>query len=225
MGERPFDVITFDCYGTLVDWGAGIGSAFIEAARADGVLLERGPVLEAYMEVEPAVEAEAYRSYRQVLAETARRVVVRLGWRLRPERASFLAESLPGWPVFPDTNPGLERLAAAGYRLGILSNVDEDLLDATRRSLPVAFDPDLIVTAQSVGSYKPARGHFEEARGRIGLSRWLHAAQSWFHDVVPALELAIPVAWVNRKGEARPEGDGRPDFEVATLSALAGRLT
>ena len=218
---RLYDIITFDCYGTLIDWEAGIGRAFAAAARADGVTLEPLAVLGAYAELEPLVEAETYRRYRDVLAETARRVAARLGWRLASSGAGFLPESLPRWPPFPDTKPALERLANAGHRLGILSNVDDDLLAATLRHFSVNFD--LLVTAQEVGSYKPAHGHFLTARRRIGEGRWLHAAQSYFHDVVPARALGIPVAWINRKDEVAPDG-GRADREFRTLAELADWL-
>jgi 2-haloacid dehalogenase/putative hydrolase of the HAD superfamily len=145
-----------------------------------------------------------------------------MGWALPESRAGFLAESLPSWRPFSDTNPALERLARAGFQLGILSNVDDDLLTGTRRHFTVPFD--LIVTAQQVRSYKPADPHFVAARGRIGATRWLHAAQSHFHDVVPCRRLGIPVAWVNRKNQARLEGQ-RPDRELRTLTDLADWLT
>ncbi len=218
--ERRYDIITFDCYGTLIDWERGIGDAFIEAAAAGGVALDRAAVLAAYAEIEPVVEAEVFRPYHDVLAETARRVAGRLGWELNPSRASFLADSLPDWPPFPDTNPALERLAAAGHALGILSNIDDDLLAGSRRHLTVAFD--LVVTAQQVGSYKPAHGHFVAARTRIGGQRWLHAAQSYVHDVVPARALGVPVAWINR---ARERATGvHPDHAFPTLAELADWL-
>jgi FMN phosphatase YigB (HAD superfamily) len=162
-----------------------------------------------------------YCRYRDVLAETARRAARRLGWFLSPERAASLADSLPGWRPFDDTNPSLERLSAAGYRLGILSNVDDDLLTGTGRNFSVRFD--LLVTAEQVGSTKPAHGHFLAARKRIGTARWLHAAQSAFHDIAPARSPAIPSAWVNRKGQATfPEAT--PDIQVRTLSELVDRL-
>jgi 2-haloalkanoic acid dehalogenase type II len=216
-----YAVVTFDCYGTLIDWDAGIGEAFISAAARDGVSLERNAVLRAYAEIEPLVEAGAFRSYREVLAETAIRVAGRLGWRIGTARAEFLPESLPSWRPFADTNPALERLHAAGIRLGILSNVDDDLLAGTRRHFTVPFD--LVVTAAEVRSYKPAYGHFVRARERLGPADWLHAAQSWFHDVAPAAALGIPVAWVNRKDE--PVGLGAsPVVEVRTLAELADWL-
>jgi FMN phosphatase YigB (HAD superfamily) len=128
---------------------------------------------------------------------------------------------LPGWRPFPDTCPALEALHGAGYRLGILSNVDDDLLAGTLKHFPVPFD--LLVTAQQVGSYKPAHGHFLEARRRLAGRRWLHAAQSFFHDVEPAGALGIPVVWVNRKSERSP-GKVRPGGEVLDLGGLVGWL-
>ncbi len=220
--SRLYDIVTFDCYGTLIDWESGIRAAFLAAAAAEGFALEGAAVVAAYADLEPGVEAGAHRAYRDVLAETARRVAARLGWRLAEDRAGFLAQSLARWPPFPDTNPALARLAAAGYRLGILSNVDDDLLASTRAHFAAGFD--LLVTAQQVGAYKPAHDHFVEARRRIGDARWLHAAQSHFHDVVPARALGIPVAWINRKGEA-PSGGVGPDHEFHTLTELADWLT
>jgi 2-haloalkanoic acid dehalogenase type II len=218
---RNYDVITFDCYGTLIDWESGIGAWFEENAAADRIAIGRSEALAAYAETEPAVEAETFRAYREVLTETVRRVAKRFGWTPAPARARGLADSLPGWKPFPDTNSALQRLVSAGHRIGILSNVDDDLLAETLRHFTVPFD--LLVTAQQVRSYKPAAGHFETARRRIGRSRWLHAAQSHFHDVVPCRALGIPVAWVNRKGASGRE-DVRPDIEVPTLAGLADQL-
>jgi 2-haloalkanoic acid dehalogenase type II len=221
MMARPYDVITFDCYGTLIDWEDGISTAFAQAAAAEAWPLDRTQILQAYAELEPGVEAAPYRLYRDVLTETAQRAAERLGWPLSRERARFLADSLPSWPPFADTNPALERLVGAGYRLGILSNIDDDLLADTRHHFTVTFD--LIVTAQHVGSYKPALNHFAEARRRLGGKRWLHVAQSYFHDVVPARALGVPVAWINRKHQAAPDA-GRADHEFHTLTELADWL-
>jgi 2-haloalkanoic acid dehalogenase type II len=219
--RRPYDIVTFDCYGTLIDWENGLARWFEQAAAADGVAVAPSAAVAAYSEIEPDVEARAYRSYREVLTATALRVAKRLNWPLAPQRAYSLAESLPSWTPFPDANPGLARLATNGYKLGILSNVDDDLLSATLRHFTVRFD--LLVTAQQVRSYKPALRHFEAARERIGKDRWLHVAQSQFHDIVPAYGLGIPVAWVNRKGQAaHPESI--PDMEVKTIGGLADRL-
>ena len=148
MSARPYDIITFDCYGTLIDWEGGIAGAFTRAVVGTGSRLDPHTVLAAYERIEPVVQAEAYRSYREVLTESARRVARELGWALPEARAGFLAESLPFWIPFPDTNAALERLFRAGYQLGILSNVDDDLLAETRKHFTVPID--LIVTAQQV---------------------------------------------------------------------------
>ena len=215
-----YDVITFDCYGTLIDWETGIREAFVSAAREAGAPSRDMDPVPVYARVEPDVEAGPYRSYREVLTETARRVAASLGAALPPSRAGFLADSLASWRPFPDTNPALHRLAAAGCRLGILSNVDDDLLGSTLRRLEVPFEP--IVTAAQVRSYKPGPAHFLEARRRIPTAaRWLHAAQSHFHDVEPCAKLGIPVAWINRKGE-RGEEPGLAQFETRDLASFAG---
>ncbi|HUP19591.1 MAG TPA: haloacid dehalogenase type II [Gemmatimonadota bacterium] len=215
-------VITFDCYGTLIDWESGIWTAFREAAAADGVSLDRERVIEAYHAIEPMVEEGRYRTYREVLREAARRVAAESGWSIDRDQAAFLAKSLPDWPPFPDTNAALARLAE-GRRLGVLSNVDEDLLEATARHLDVHFD--FWVTADRVESYKPDLAHFEAARPFVGNREgWLHVAQSLFHDVAPARCIGVPVAWINRKGE-RPGADApEPDREFADLAELADWL-
>ena len=221
MSPLPYDVVTFDCYGTLIDWERGIAEAFAALGARLRVRVDVDAAVTLYAETEPAVEAEGYRKYRAVLTETGRRVAARLGLTLPPERAGFLAESLPYWRPFPDTNRGLLLLLDAGYRLGILSNVDDDLLNWTRRHFLVPFD--IIVTAEQVGSYKPAPAHWVEARAQIGDRAWLHAAQSYFHDIAPARSLGIPAAWVNRKGESPTDGK-RPDHEVRSVLELAGWL-
>lgn len=221
MTALDIDIITFDCYGTLIDWEGGIVKAFQTEAANDGVELYANRIVAAYSAEERSVESEGYRLYREVLAETARRAAGRLGWKLSSERAGFLAESLVTWKPFHDTNTALERLANE-YRLGILSNVDDDLLAATRQHFTVDFD--LVVTAQQVRSYKPGLAHFKEAIARAGKRRLLHAAQSYFHDVVPASKLEIPVVWVNRKDEHIEQGGPTPTHEVRDLAGLADLL-
>lgn len=216
-----YDIVTFDCYGTLIDWERGITEAFAAAAPHSGTSASPTEVLAAYAAIEPEMESGPYQPYRQVLRGTAAGVGRRLGWPPGGEN-TFLAESLPSWPAFPDTNTALRRLRLSGVRLGILSNVDEDLLAGTRRHFDAPFD--LVITAEQVRSYKPGHAHFEAARRALGNGgRWLHAAQSYFHDVVPAKALGIPVAWINRKSE--PAGSaGPPDAEFRDLSQLADWL-
>ena len=212
-----YDIVTFDCYGTLIDWESGITRAFVDAAHADGVALDPSAIVNAYAEAEREGESGKWRPYREVLVAAAVGAAATLGWDISPERAAFLPTSLSHWGPFEDTNPALQRLRDAGYRLGILSNVDRDLLAATRKHFVVDFD--LLVTAEDVRSYKPSFGHFTATRQWIGDARWLHAAQSSFHDIVPANALRIDTAWVNRHGRA-PLPGGVPKYEVRDLSEL-----
>jgi 2-haloacid dehalogenase len=191
---------TFDCYGTLVDWNAGIA-----AALGDPSLLGR------YHELEPSVQAEdPSRSYRAVLRETARR----LGVDADP------AASLPGWPVFPDTRQALEEALARGWKLGILSNTDRDLIEASMRSIAVRFE--LAIVASEIGSYKPAHGHWRAFAAEVGRMPDVHVAQSHFHDIAPATELGIPTIWINRLAEAG--GEPPPTRELPSLVGLADAL-
>jgi 2-haloalkanoic acid dehalogenase type II len=215
-----FDIITFDCYGTLIDWESGIRKAFIRTSCEDGVTLNEEQIIDTYKRVEPAVQRAAYKRYRDILGEAADETARALGWRVN--YTGFLADSLAAWRPFPDTNSALERLAAAGHKLGILSNIDVDLLAMTRKHFTVEFD--LIITAEDVASYKPGPMHFLVARERIGSDRWLHAAQSNFHDIVPANALGIQNAWINRRGEKALPG-GSPTFEYRDLKGLADAMT
>ncbi len=218
---RDFDIVTFDCYGTLVDWETGISDSFLAEAARDGLAFDRDEVLRQHALVEPQVQQGSNLGYREVLIETAIRMAANLGWSLERERACFLPDGLVDWAIFPDTNAALQRLIDGGHELGILSNIEDEMLAGTLRQFDVSFD--LIVTAQQVGSYKPAHGHFLTAGERIGEKRWLHAAQSWFHDVEPAHALGVPVIWVNRKNES-PSGPARPRGNVPDMRGLAELL-
>jgi 2-haloacid dehalogenase/putative hydrolase of the HAD superfamily len=211
-------VVTFDCYGTLIDWEAGISAAFASA----GCAAPREAVLSEYTRVEPIVESQGYMPYRDVLKETSLCVLGSLGGKVPPGREDFLPQSLPHWPPFEDTNAALRRLAEAGFRLGILSNVDDDLLAATCRQFSVRFD--FTITAQQVRSYKPAHPHFLAARETLKGARWMHAAQSYFHDVAPCLRLGIPVAWVNRRRQSLPADGQSLDLVFPDLAKLADHL-
>ncbi len=211
-------VFTFDCYGTLIDWEAGIGRALVAAAHADGIAVTPAQVLAWHAEIEPAVQARGYQSYRGVLTDVALEIARRCRWPLSSERAGFLAESVATWNPFPDTNPALERLARTGHPLGILSNIDDDIIARTLQHFTVPFA--YVVTAQQVRAYKPAHHHFEWARRSIGERPWIHVAQSYFHDVEPAVALGIPVVWINRKGETR-SGAAVPAAEFRTLAEFA----
>lgn len=216
-----FDILTFDCYGTLIDWRGGISDAISEVAAAAGQPVERDRILGLHAQIEPEIQAEEFRSYREVLDLTAARIANELGFDIPAGQIDSLSQSLPRWQPLTDTRAALEKLASAGYRLGILSNVDDDLLAGTLRHFPVEFD--LLVTAEQVGSYKPDLGHFREARRRIGDGRWLHVAQSFFHDVLPATKEQIPVVWINRLQETPPV-EVRPLAEFPDMRSFAEQL-
>jgi 2-haloacid dehalogenase len=208
---------TFDCYGTLVDWRAGIHG---ELARLFGDDRATG-LLERYYELEPAVQSDGGLSYRSVLAETLRLVAAEAGLTVPAGEEDALARSLPGWPVFPDVPPALREARARGWRLALLSNTDRDLVEASIRSL--GAEVDLAVVASEIGSYKPAARHWaafaEQAQVEPG--RHVHVAQSAFHDIYPASELGLPTVWINRLGEP----PGPPcTRELASLDGLADAL-
>ena len=210
---------TFDCYGTLVDWNAGIRGALAQLlpdADPDGLLVR-------YHELEPQVEAEQYRTYADVLATVATRIAGERGVDLPWVRAQELPRSLPEWPVFPDVPAALEDARRRGWRLCILSNTDRALLDASLESIGVPFDHSIV--AEEVGSYKPAHGHWERFFADTGTerSRHVHVAQSLFHDIAVANELGLASVWINRLGE-RVHAAARPTRELPGLTGLGAAL-
>jgi 2-haloalkanoic acid dehalogenase type II len=224
---RPpgFRVITFDCYGTLIDWETGIRAGFKQALENLGLSQsEETSIFELYQEEEKRIERLSYRPYRRVLAEALTAAADKIGKPIPVDASDLLAERLPTWLPFPDTNPALEILAQTN-RLGILSNVDNDLLEGTLRQFTVPFD--VIVTAEQVRSYKPKMKHFEEALKMIGTRRtWLHVAASLYHDIEPASQLQIRTVWVNRKDATLGRDyDRRMTREVRDLAELASLLT
>lgn len=187
--------VTFDCFGTLVDWRHGISTSAELAAPGQGARL-----LEAYNRHEHTVEAESPGlRYRDVMAETLRRACAEEGVRLNPDDAGVLAATLPYWPVFAEVGDELSALREAGWRLALLTNCDRDLIAGTRRRLPVPFDA--VVTAEDAGAYKPAHDHFELFRSTYEPEAWVHVAQSYFHDMEPAYQLGLARVWINRLGE------------------------
>ena len=211
--------VTFDVYGTLVDWEAGIWEAFEAEANRDGFTIERSEVIPLFHEISRQIESGSYELYAEVLRRTAVEISKRLGWPLEPSRSGFLPDSVQGWPVFKETRPQLEKLAKI-YRVGLISNIDDKLLGQTRRNIPLDFD--LVVTAQQVRSYKPDLAHFNECARRIGGKKgWVHVASSYYHDVEPCVKAKIPVIWVNRHKQELDPGQKRPDAEVSTLREAA----
>lgn len=218
-----FEVITFDCYGTLIDWETGIEAGFRLALENLGLSQsEEALVFDLYQEEEKRIERLPYRPYRRVLAEALKAAANRIGKRVSEGSANLLADQLPKWKPFPDTNPALQRLAAK-YKLGILSNVDNDLLSGTMKNLRVRFN--FIVTAETVKSYKPQAKHFLEAKKIVGHRTWLHVAASLYHDIEPASRLGIHTVWVNRQGSDQGrEYSAKFAKEVTNLTQLADWL-
>lgn len=204
---------TFDCYGTLVDWNAGIAA---ELESLFGVERARR-LLARYHELEPEIQASnPGATYREVLTVALERLAGEAGLTLPEGEASALARSLPTWPVFPDVGPGLAEARKRGWRLGILSNTDRDLIDTSLETIGIPFE--LAIVAGEIGSYKPSPRHWEVFRDETGAdpSSHVHVAQSLYHDVAPASALGIPCIWINRLGEP---ADPRP---VRTLPDLTG---
>jgi 2-haloacid dehalogenase len=212
--------LTFDCYGTLIDWRAGIERGLRSALGEIG--LGGQELLRAYVDAERKEES-GYKRYREVLRDTAVSLSEALGRKVDVASAEVFASSVPEWPAFPDTGRFLREVGSRGYKRYILSNVDNDLLEQTieRNHLEV----DGYVTAEEIRSYKPKPGHWMEFMARTGARREeiLHVAQSLFHDVVPAQRLGIESAWVNRYAEPLPAG-ASPTMIADDLSALSGIL-
>jgi len=230
MDFESIRLITFDCYGTLIDWESGMLAALRPLFLRDGRKIPDTQLLELYGEIEAEIEAGPYLPYRQVLAETAKQMGRRLGVAIAEDESAGFAGSLTRWQPFADTIAALQSMARK-FQLGIISNVDDDLFAETRKKLaPVEFD--FVVTAQQVQSYKPALRNFGEAVRRSGLSKdqVLHAGQSLYHDAAPANTLGIRNVWVNRpsirpgSGAAKP-GTATPTYEVHSLAELAALVT
>ncbi len=214
--------VTFDVYGTLIDWETGVYEAFSREAQRDGFTIERDELITLFHEVEREIQSGSYELYAEVLRRTAVEISKRLGWPLEPSRSGFLPDSIQRWRPFKETNVQLGKLDKK-YRLGLLSNVDDKLLGQTRRHIPTDFD--LVVTAQQVRSYKPDPAHFTECARRVGSKKgWVHVAASLYHDVEPCVKARVPVIWVNRKKETIAPGQKKPTAEVANLREAAKLL-
>ncbi|HSL98217.1 MAG TPA: haloacid dehalogenase type II [Candidatus Deferrimicrobiaceae bacterium] len=220
-----FDVLTFDCYGTLIDWETGLLDALRPILAEHGVEASDERVLEAFARRETAIEAGPYRAYREVLGAALRGIGADLGFEPGDDEAARFGASVADWPPFPDSAAALERLHAR-VSLGVITNCDDDLCAASARRLGTDFE--WVVTAQQARRYKPNPRGFELAFERIGLPprRILHVAQSLFHDHVPAKRLGLTTVWVDRRHDrpgfgATPPADATPDLTVPDMAALA----
>ena len=204
---------TFDCYGTLIDWDGGVRAELVRVfgdVRSDALLAQ-------YHAIEPERQASGELSYRQVLTESMRRLGAPEG------EVHGLAESLPGWPAFPDVRGALDELRRRGWNLAILSNTDADFIAASQVQIGLVFDE--VIVAQEIGSYKPAHRHWQEFFARTNAPRegHVHVAASLFHDLAPSNELGLTSVWINRLGESSSDG-GRPTRELPDLTELPETL-
>lgn len=200
---------TFDCYGTLIDWNGGIRGQLARVfgdERADALLVR-------YHVLEPMLEADGTRSYREVLTEAMR------GLGAPQDEEEALARSLPDWQPFPEAHDALEQARGRGWKLAVLSNTDPDYIEASLERIDVPFD--LVIVASDIGSYKPALGHWRTFEERVGRLPDVHVAASLFHDVAPANELGLPSIWINRLGET---AGPRSTRELPDLTSLADTL-
>jgi len=224
-----FEILTFDCYGTLIDWETGILSALHRILSAHGKKVDDATLLKLFGDFEQRSEHGIFHPYREVLESVVRQFGIELGFTPTAEQARSLPDSLSTWKPWPDTVTALRQLKTR-FRLAILSNVDDDLFAATRPQLEVEFDE--VITAQQVRAYKPSLKLFERALNRIQAPahRVLHVGQSIYHDVILAHALGLATVWVNRPS-ARPgvgavkAAEAKPDLTVSSLAELAATAT
>jgi len=220
---KPPTFLTFDCYGTLIDWDTGLREIFTEILRRKGAQVD----VETFRRQWEALQFEmiqgAYRPYKDILKESLELTLKAFGLRYEPREGEDFAESMPRWKPFPDTRPALERLATH-CRLAIISNVDDDIIMESSKLIGVGFDA--ILTAEQARAYKPSRRIFDYALSKLNCPPVdiTHVAFGLHYDIEPAKELGIKTVWVNRKGEA-PEGPvqalaGQADFEIRDLYGL-----
>lgn len=218
---KTVEWVTFDVYGTLIDWESGIWQAFKKEAARDGFPLEehvnKDRLVDLFHEVSRDVEGGSYEMYAEVLRQTAVRIAKEIEWPLEPSRSGFLPDSVANWRPFRETGPQIRKvLGSKTVQSGLIANMDDKLLGITRRHIP--GDYDLVVTAQQVRSYKPDPAHFNEFARRVGSKKnWVHITSSYYHDVEPCLKLKVPVIYVNRRKLEPAPGQKKATEEVRTL--------
>jgi 2-haloacid dehalogenase len=233
MNLHDFDALSFDCYGTLIDWEAGISATLDPWAERNGIDLDTEALLVAYADNEAAVEREhGDWRYPLVLAEAFRRTGNDLGAPVTEAEAEAFGASVPDWPAFADSEQALADLQRE-FQLIILSNVDRESFAGSNKRLGVEFDA--IITAEDVGSYKPNPRNFVALREKVesmGNPRLLHVAQSLFHDHVPAKDAGLPTVWINRRkhrpgwgATPDPGASVTPDWEFASMAEFANAAT
>jgi 2-haloacid dehalogenase len=224
-----FDALTFDCYGTLIDWEAGIVDGLRAALGRRAADSSDDGLLQRYAKIEAALEAGPYRTYRDILATCGRDIAAELGMDVDPTAIDRFADSVGEWPAFPDSTDALERLHRR-FRLGVITNCDDDLFARSAERLRTRFD--VVVTAQQVGAYKPDPRGFGLAFERLAIptTRVLHVAQSLYHDHVPAKRLGLTTVWIDRRhgrpgSGATPPAEAAPDATYHDMTSFADAAT
>ena len=220
-----FEVLTFDCYGTLIDWETGLWNSLQPILRNHQIEVSPERALESYGQLEAKIELGEYHQYKTVLKMVLAALGKELGFNPTPEELERFSLSVKDWPTFPDSPKALQALKKR-YRLAIISNIDDDLFTFSAQKLGVKFDR--VITAQQAKSYKPSLNNFQLAFARIGVptNKILHVAQSLFHDIVPAQSLGLSTVWINRRlGKegfgATPPAEVTPDLVFPDLQSLA----
>jgi 2-haloacid dehalogenase len=228
LNFEQFEVLSFDCYGTLIDWESGLLPILQSLLEKYHIKEDDRVLLESFAKFEADAEKETFINYRQVLRKVVTQFGVKYDLRFSETELNSLGESLKNWQPFPDTVDTLKQLKEK-YKLAIISNVDDDLFAETAKHLAIEFD--YVITAQQVKAYKPSTRNFEIARDRMGIApeKWLHIAQSIYHDIVPAKSLGLSTIWVNRRKDK--EGSGatlpaiaKPDLEIPDLQSLISKI-
>ncbi|MFL5674126.1 MAG: haloacid dehalogenase type II [Chloroflexota bacterium] len=224
-----FDALTFDCYGTLIDWETGLLTALRAVLSAHGVDRPDDELLESYASIEAPAEAGPYLTYREILAAGLRGVAASLGVEPTAGEVATFGDSVGEWPAFPDSADALDRLHRR-FRLGVITNCDDDLFARSATRLRTRFD--WVITAEQAHAYKPSERNFELAFERIGLprDRILHVAQSLYHDHVTARRLGLATVWIDRRqgrpgSGATPPADATPDATYPDMSSFAEAAT
>lgn len=221
---KKFEVLTFDCYGTLIDWETGILGVLKPILSTHDKTLGDQQILEWYGQFEAEAEKGKYVKYRDVLKRVVKSFGQKLGFSPADSELNALPDSLKNWPPFPDTVEALQKLKKH-FKLTIISNTDDGLFAQTQKHLKTGFD--WIITAEQAKSYKPALNNFQMAIRKIGLpkEKILHVGQSVYHDVIPAKSLGLATVLVRRRGAgATLPAEGKPDLEVQDLKTLAGMI-
>jgi 2-haloacid dehalogenase len=214
--------VTFDVYGTLIDWEDGVYRAFKREADRDGFTIDKDEIIPLFHEISREIEGGSYELYAEVLRRTALEIAKRIEWPLEPSRSGFLPDSVQRWMPFKETNVQLKKFTS-NLSTGLIANIDDKLLGQTRRHIPTDFD--LVVTAQQVRSYKPDPAHFKECERRVGGKKgWVHIASSHYHDIEPCIKAKVPVIWVNRRKETLEPSQKKPTAEVKNLLEAAKLL-